>query len=124
MDGTACEGEYRGLGSRGVGGKAARVAVLERERKNQCGPSDIECKTTRVGASECGQRASFNGARGRRCHIDGRAEGRVSGSEEVTLFCRGAGLLAKTFGVGFIDLLDLLGRMFITHALLAVFSGT
>jgi hypothetical protein len=29
------EGEHRGLGSRGVDGKAARVAVLERERKNK-----------------------------------------------------------------------------------------
>ena len=29
------EGEHRGLGSRGVDGKAARVAGLERERKNQ-----------------------------------------------------------------------------------------
>jgi hypothetical protein len=35
MDGIAREGEHRGLGSRGVDGKAARVAVLERERKNQ-----------------------------------------------------------------------------------------
>jgi len=29
------EGEHRGLGSRGVDGKAARVAGLERELKNQ-----------------------------------------------------------------------------------------
>jgi len=35
MDGIAREGEHRGLGSRGVGGKAARVAVLELELKNQ-----------------------------------------------------------------------------------------
>jgi hypothetical protein len=65
------------------------------------GPSAIEGKTTRVGASECGQRTSFNrnrlaghldeiqgvvantlnGARGKRGDIDGRAEGRKSGSE-------------------------------------------
>jgi hypothetical protein len=65
------------------------------------GSSDIEGKTTRVGASECGQRTSFNrtrvagyldeiqgvvantlnGARGKRCDIDGQAEGRMSGSE-------------------------------------------
>ena len=65
------------------------------------GPSDIEGKTTRVGASECGQRTSFNrtrvaghrddvegvvtkilnGARGKRSDIDGQAEGRMSGSE-------------------------------------------
>ncbi len=65
------------------------------------GPSDIEGKTTRVGASKCGQRTSFNrtrvaghldeiqgvvaktlnGARGKRCDIDGQAEGRMSGSE-------------------------------------------
>jgi hypothetical protein len=31
----AREGEHRELGSRGVDGKAARVAVLARERKNQ-----------------------------------------------------------------------------------------
>src|SRR6266705_5807297 len=69
------------------------------------GPSDIEGKTTRVGASECGQRTSFNrarvaghldeiqgvvantlnGARGKRCDIDGQAEGRMSGSERVNL---------------------------------------
>src|SRR5206468_4228194 len=36
MDRIAREGEHRGLGSRGVDGKAARVAGLERERKNQC----------------------------------------------------------------------------------------
>ena len=35
IDAVAREGEHRGLGSRGVGGKAARVAVLELERKNQ-----------------------------------------------------------------------------------------
>jgi len=35
MDGIAREGEHRGLGRRGVGGKAARVAVLELELKNQ-----------------------------------------------------------------------------------------
>ena len=35
MDVIAREGEHLGLGSRGVDGKAARVAVLERERKNQ-----------------------------------------------------------------------------------------
>jgi len=65
------------------------------------GPSDIEGKTTRVGASECVQRTSFNrtrgagcldeiqgvvanmlnGASGKRCDIDGKAEGRKSGSE-------------------------------------------
>jgi hypothetical protein len=35
MDGIAREGEHRELGSCGVGGKAARVALLERERENQ-----------------------------------------------------------------------------------------
>jgi hypothetical protein len=35
MDGIAREREHRGLESREVDGKAARVAVLERERKNQ-----------------------------------------------------------------------------------------
>jgi hypothetical protein len=64
------------------------------------GPSDIEGKATRLGASECGQRTSFNrssrahldeiqggmantlnGACGSQRDIDGQAEGRVSGSE-------------------------------------------
>jgi hypothetical protein len=35
MDVIAREDEHRVLGSRGVDGNAARVAVLERERKNQ-----------------------------------------------------------------------------------------
>ena len=63
--------------------------------------SDIEGKTTRVGGSDCGQRTSFNrtrvaghldeiqdvvantlnGACGKRREIDGKAEGRMSGSE-------------------------------------------
>ena len=33
--------------------------------------SDIEGKAAREAASECGQRASFNGASGKRCDIDG-----------------------------------------------------
>jgi hypothetical protein len=65
------------------------------------GSSDMEGKTTRVGASECGQRTSFNrtreagnldeiqgvvantpnGACGKQSDIDGQAEGRESGSE-------------------------------------------
>src|SRR5215475_2869074 len=36
-------------------------------------PSDIEGKTTRLGASKCGQRTSFNRT--------GQAEGRMSGSK-------------------------------------------
>jgi hypothetical protein len=35
MDGIAREAEHRELGSGGVDGKAARITVLERERKNQ-----------------------------------------------------------------------------------------
>jgi hypothetical protein len=42
---------------------------------------------------------SLNGARGKRCDIDGQAKGRMSGSERVNLFRNGA--------VGFIDWLDL-----------------
>ena len=65
------------------------------------GASDIEGKTTRVGATECGQRTRFNrtreaghldeikgvmantlnGASGKRCDIDGQAEGLMTGSE-------------------------------------------
>jgi hypothetical protein len=41
---------------------------------------------------------SLNGARGKRCDIDGQAKGRMSGSERVNLFRNGA--------VGFIDWLD------------------
>jgi hypothetical protein len=41
---------------------------------------------------------TLNGARGKRCDIDGKAEGRVSGSEGVNSFRNGA--------VGFIDWLD------------------
>src|SRR6266404_3196680 len=45
-----------------------------RERSEwSCGRSDIEGKTTRVGASECGQRTSFNRTReaGNRDEIEG-----------------------------------------------------
>ena len=45
------------------------------------GVSDIEGKAAREAASKCGHRASFNGAREKRCDIDGRAEGQRSGSE-------------------------------------------
>src|SRR5205085_6610395 len=91
------------------------------------GPSDIEGKTTRVGASECGQRTSFNrtrvaghldeiqgvvpntlnGASGERCDIDGQAEGRENGSERVNLFRNRAACRVFMFTlVGFIDWLD------------------
>jgi hypothetical protein len=43
-----------------------------KERVNGAdGISDIEGKATRVGASERGQRTSFNRASGKRCDIDG-----------------------------------------------------
>jgi hypothetical protein len=58
------------------------------------GPSDIEGKTTRVGASECGQRTSFNRTRVAR-RLD-EIQGVVANTLE--LFCNGA--------VGFIDWLD------------------
>jgi hypothetical protein len=88
------------------------------------GPSDIEGKTTRVGASERGQRTSFNRTReaGNRDEVEGVA------ANTLNLFRNGASLLAngaagdvsdidgqtekvetsgsecvKTFGVGFID---------------------
>src|SRR5438477_13103097 len=63
------------------------------------GPSDIEGKTTRVGASECGQRTSFNRTReaGNRDEIEGIV------ANTLNLFRNGANLFAKTFGVGFID---------------------
>ena len=66
------------------------------------GPSDTEGKTTRVGASECGQRTSFNRTR-EAGHLDA-IQGVVASS---TKFARnGASLLANSFGVGFIDWLD------------------
>jgi hypothetical protein len=66
--------------------------------------SDIEGKATRVGASECGQRTSFNRTReaGSRDEVEGVVAIRLS------LFCQEASLLAKTFGVGFIDELGFL----------------
>jgi len=55
------------------------------------GPSDIEGKTTRVGASECGQRTSFNRSRVAG-HLD-EIQGAVA--NKLDLFRNGA--------VGFID---------------------
>ena len=43
---------------------------------------------------------TLNGARGKRCDIDGKAEGRENGSERVNLYRNWASLLAKAFGVG------------------------
>jgi hypothetical protein len=60
------------------------------------GPSDIEGKTTRVGASECGQRTSFNRTRVAG-HLD-EFEGAVAST--LSLLRNGA--------VGFIDWLDVL----------------
>ena len=58
------------------------------------GPSDIEGKTTRVGASECGQRTSFNRTReaGNRDEVEGVVTDTPGRS------CNGA--------AGFIDWLD------------------
>jgi hypothetical protein len=58
------------------------------------GPSDIEGKTTRVGASECGQRTSFNRTReaGNRDEVEGVAANTLNALRD------GA--------VGFIDWLD------------------
>ena len=55
------------------------------------GPSDIEGKTTRVGASECGQRTSFN-----RTRVDGNRD-EVEGVVANTLDALRCG------AVGFID---------------------
>src|SRR6266513_2164175 len=66
-----------------------------RERSEwSCGPSDIEGKTTRVGASECGQGTSFNRTReaGNRDEVEGIV------AITLNLFRQGA--------VGFIDWLD------------------
>jgi hypothetical protein len=74
-----------------------------RERSEwSSGPSDIEGKTTRVGASERGQGTSFN--RTREAGNRDEVEGVVANTPD--LFRNGASLLAKTFGVGFIDWLD------------------
>ena len=58
------------------------------------GPSDIEGKTTRVGASECGQRTSFNRTRVAG-HLD-EIQGVVTNAEK----------LDRNGAVGFIDWLD------------------
>jgi len=58
------------------------------------GPSDIEGKTTRVGASECGQRTSFNRTR-EVGHLD-EIQGVVVNT--LKLHCEGA--------VGFIEWLQ------------------
>ena len=67
------------------------------------GPSDIKGKTTRVAASECGQRTSFNRTR-EAGHLD-EIQGVVANT--LNLHRNGASLLANTFGVGFIGWLDL-----------------
>ena len=66
------------------------------------GTRDIEGKATRAGASECGQRTSFNRTRVTG-HLD-EIQGAVA--NKLNLFRNGASLLAKAFGVGFIDWLD------------------
>src|SRR5213076_2689224 len=72
-----------------------------RERSEwSCGGSDIEGKTTRAGASECGQRTSFN--RNREAGNRDEVEGVVANT--LNLFRRGAACRAFTFTlVGFID---------------------
>ena len=70
------------------------------------GSSDIEGKTTRVGASECGQRTSFNRTREAR-HLD-EIQGVVANT--LKWHRNGASLLANPFGVGFIEWLDELLR--------------
>ena len=62
------------------------------------GISDIEGKTTRVGASEYGQRTSFNRIR-QAGHLD-EIQGVVANT--LSLFRNRASLLANAFGVGFI----------------------
>ena len=63
------------------------------------GPSDIEGKTTRVGASKRGQRTSFNHTR-----VAGHPDEiqRVV-ANTLDSFRNAASLLANSFGVGFID---------------------
>ncbi len=52
---------------------------------------------------------TLNEACGKQSDIDGQAEGRVNGRERVNSYRSRASLLAKAFGVGFIDWLGLLG---------------
>jgi hypothetical protein len=80
-------------------GKVPRYNITAGVRKPSewsGGPSDIEGKTTRVGASECGQRTSFNRTReaGQLNEIQGVV------ANILKLFRQGASLLAKAFGVG------------------------
>src|SRR5438552_15706210 len=72
-------------------------------RETSDGPSDIEGKTTRVGASECAQRMSFNRTRVAG-HLD-EIQGVVANT--LNLFRNGASLLANSFGVGCTDWLGL-----------------
>ena len=78
------------------------TAGVREGSKWSCGPSDIEGKTTRVGASEGGLRTSFNRTReaGNRDEVEGVV------ANTLNLFRNGASLLANAFGVGFIDWLD------------------
>src|SRR2546423_15589439 len=71
------------------------AAVRERSEWS-CGPSDIEGKTTRVGASECGEGTSFNRIReaGNRDEVEGVV------ANTLKLYRNGE--------VGFIDLLGCL----------------
>ena len=58
-----------------------------RERSEwSAGPSDIEGKTTRVGASECGQRTSFNRTReaGNRAEVEGIVAITLNGADGVS----------------------------------------
>ena len=67
-----------------------------------CGSSDIEGKATRVGASECGQRTSFNRTR------------EAGNRDEVE------GVVASTlnaFQCGAVGFIDWLGRMGVTAQL-------
>jgi hypothetical protein len=68
------------------------AGVCEREDANRAREAGNRDEVEGVVAN------TLNGARGKRCDIDGQAKGRMSGSERVNLFRCGA--------VGFIDWLD------------------
>ncbi len=67
-----------------------------------CGASDIEGKTTRLGASEGGLRTSFNRTR----EAGNRDEVEDVVANTLKLHRDEASLLANAFGVGFIEWLD------------------
>src|SRR6266516_8138577 len=76
------------------------TAKVRESSEGSGGPSDIEGKTTRVGASECGQRTSFNRTR-EAGHLD-EIQGVVVNTLSLSRNAAACRVFAFTL-VGFID---------------------